>query len=90
MTAKRCESKKKLNKNTAHERIVVVERRAIDQRTTISLVRVDAREMVIVAQHNAIAVEILPEVVEKRPFVVPPIAGSASSFAKPLKNGGDS
>lgn len=49
--------KKMARLSTSPHRITVVEQRALDQRTIISLVRIDQREMLVITQQNAIAIE---------------------------------
>lgn len=63
--------KKKLGARTKSEKIALIERCIIDQRTTISLVRIDACELIIVTQPNAIAVKSLPKEVKKHAFTLP-------------------
>lgn len=50
--------KKKLAKTSAeNHRIKVVERKVLDQKTTVSLITIDDIEMVIVSHQNGVAIE---------------------------------
>src|SRR5690606_11034810 len=52
--------KKRAHARSTNTRITILERCALDQRTTISLIRIDHREIIVAAQQNALALEMLP------------------------------
>lgn len=52
----------------AHQRINVLEKRAIDPRVTISLVRIDDRELIVVSHQNGVAVHGVPETILTKTF----------------------